>query len=189
MKIEKITFKHDGQECCVNGQIFEECDKQTLTDFYFSWKKLNEVNTIFNVRRINLPELLSEGLVCLLMNFVRTNAVQIDGLQSSSCDAINLKTGHTVQIKAASTKNKKSPGPTSFGPRSEFEELYFVHLDCDNDIFNIYDLSDIDYKKIMVNKTETIEDQAKMGKRPRVNILSKIIIPENRKPIYSYDFQ
>lgn len=157
-----------------NGTLFTEADKDLFLKIYRDWKSLNEIQPLFGARRLNVPESLTEGLTCVLMNLARTNASQFTGLNSSSFDAIDPNTGTTYQIKACSTVKGKKPGPTSFGPRSEFERLLFVHVDCDKDLFSIYEFKD-DLNSIMVNSTETFEDQCKQGRRPRFEMLSKIM--------------
>lgn len=185
---ENFKFVRNGINCSGSGDFFEESDKEVLNKYYYSWKALNEVNVAFDMRRANLPEMLSEGLASMLFGWVRTNASTIIGCPSSSCDLIDLERGKLIQLKGCSTAKGKSAGPTSFGPRSEFDELIFMHLDCETDTAHFYYLDADTYKDWKVNRTETIGDQQAQGRRPRVTILPKIL-ENDIQPILSYSFK
>jgi len=188
VETKNFTFVRNNIECKGIGDFFSTEDFKMIQKTYFSWKDLNKTYKLYNCRRANFPEMVSEGLPCLVFNWVRTNATHIKGITSSSCDAIDLKTGKLIQIKSCSSDKDTNIGPTSFGPRSQFDKLIFIHCDCDKDIVYFYDLSDIDYTQIMVNKTETLYDQQQAGKRPRFNVFSKIIQPFKLKPFYKTQF-
>lgn len=187
MKTANFKFVRDGINCSGTGSFFEITDKDTLNKYYHSWKSLNEVNVAFGMRRANLPEMLSEGLASMVFGWARTNASTINGCPSSSCDLVDLENGKLIQLKGCSTSKERNAGPTSFGPRSEFDELVFMHLDCDTDTAYFYRLDADTYKNWKVNRTETIADQQAQGRRPRVTILPKIV-ENNIKPIYTYSF-
>lgn len=89
-------------------------------------------------------------------------------------DLIDINTGDMIQLKACSTDKMHNPGPTSFGPDTEFDKLFFMHMDCDTDTAYWYELKANEYKQWKVNRSQTIEDQQKQGKRPRITILPKI---------------
>lgn len=184
---ESFKFVREGITCSGTGDFFEDTDKAILDKYYHSWKGLNEVNVAFGMRRANLPELLSEGLASMLFGWVRTNASTITGCPSSSCDLIDLDRGKLIQLKGCSTTKNTSVGPTSFGPRSEFDELVFMHLDCDTDTAYFYFLDANTYKDWKVNRTQTIADQQAQGRRPRVTILPKIK-ESGIEPIMTYHF-
>lgn len=187
MVTKNFTFVRDGITCSGSGDFFEQADKSILDKYYHSWKDLNEVNVAFGMRRANLPEMLSEGLASMIFGWVRTNASTIAGCSSSSCDLVNLETGKLIQLKGCSTAKDKAPGPTSFGPRTEFDELIFMHLDCDTDTASFYYLDAETYKDWKVNRNQTIADQQAEGRRPRVTILPKIV-EYGIEPIYTYHF-
>lgn len=188
MITKDFEFMRDGVKCSGTGTFFEASDKDTLDKYYFSWKNMNEVNVAFGMRRANLPEMLSEGLSSMLFGWARTNATHLTGCESSSCDLVNLETGKLIQLKGCSTTSDRAPGPTSFGPRSEFDELIFMHLDCENDKAIFYKLDSEEYKDWQVNRTQTIADQQAEGRRPRVVILPKIQA-NNIQPFYTYSFK
>ena len=187
MFTDNFTFIRNNIICSGSGDFFEDFDKNTLTKFYHSWKSMNEVNLTFDIRRINLPEILSEGLASMIFSWVRTNGTTISGGSSSSCDLIDLDRGKLIQLKGASTVSGRKPGPTSFGPRTEFDELIFMHLNCDTDTAYFYQLDAETYKDLKVNQTETVRDQQAQGRRPRLNLLDKVQ-EENLEPIAIYHF-
>lgn len=188
MFTENFAFIRNGIKCTGSGDFFEDFDEELLNNYYFSWKELNKINKTYGMRRINLPELLSEGLSSMLFGWVRTNASIISGCPSSSCDLIDLDSGELIQLKSCSTWNGSTPGPTSFGPRTEFDKLIFMHLDCDNNIAKFYELDSNTYKDWKVNRVETIADQQAQGRRPRVSILPKIK-EYNINPFFTYTFK
>lgn len=177
MKNINIKFNRHNITCTGMADLFDNTDLAILNKCYFGWKDLNAVYKKYGMRRANLPELLSEGLASALFGWVRTNGQQINGLESSSCDLIDLKGEdgkQTIQLKGCSTTSENRPGPTSFGPRSEFDRLIFMHLDCDIDTAYFYELEADTYQNWKVNRNETIADQQAQGRRPRVTILSHV---------------
>lgn len=187
MKNTTINFMRQDIACSGPADVFDESDLAIMNKTYFAWKDMNEVYHAYGMRRANFPELLSEGLTSALFGYPRTNGTQISNLPSSSMDLIDLNTGDMIQLKACSTDKNNRPGPTSFGPASEFDRLLFLHMDCENDTAYWYELEAENYKHWKVNKTETIEDQQNQGRRPRVTILPKIK-ENNLKPIKTYQF-
>lgn len=120
---------------------------------------------------------------------MRTNAKQIKGLSSSSCDLIDIKTGKTIQVKACSSLDKNDKvGPSSFGPDSKWDCLIFIHIDCSSNIAFFYDLSNENYLNWKVNKKETFQEQARAGKRPRLNLLD-LVKEKGYPPFYTYCFE
>lgn len=152
---------------------------------YYSWKGLNESNAVFNTRRINFPESISEGIGSASLGLLRTNNVTIHGARSSSCDAIDPNTGLTYQFKACSTivPNPRSGSPSTFGPRSEYDILIFLHMDCNEDKMYFY-LFNEDLYNIKMNNTETFEDQCEAGRRPRLDVLARV--KRNNIPYMGY---
>ena len=187
--IKKVTFTRNNVNCTISaGDAFSKDDLENLNRYYESWKALNEENRHFNMRRANLPELLSEGLASALFGWIRTNATSISGCHSSSCDLVDTKTGELIQLKACSTTAHSPAGPTSFGPKTEFDTLIFMHLDCEKNTASFYKLDATVYKSWMVNSFETIADQQAQGRRPRVVILDKIK-KDNLQPFYVHYFK
>ena len=189
MKTTKFSFAYNGTSCHGEGDFFTEEDLPILNNYYFQWKDINEINLTYNVRRANIPELLTEGICSALWGWARTNAKQIKGLSSSSCDLIDIKAGKTIQVKACSSlREDDKVGPSSFGPDSHWDCLIFIHIDCSNDIAFFYDLSNEDYLNWKVSKKETFQEQANAGKRPRLNLLD-LVKEKEYKPFYIYCFE
>lgn len=187
MITKNFTFIRNDSKCSGVADFFEKNDLSMLNEAYFAWKALNETYTKYHVRRATFPELISEGLTSALFEYARTNNNTISGMSSSSCDLIDIKNGVTIQLKACSTDSKHNPGPTSFGPRSEFDKLIFMHIDCDKDTAYFYELDADEYENWNVNRRETIKDQQAQGRRPRLTILPKIK-QYNIQPYYTYKF-
>ena len=187
MKNVKIKFTRKGVSCAGNADRFDQSDIPDIIKTYFAWKDLNEVYSKFGMRRANFPEFLSEGLTSALFGYERTNGSTISGLPSSSMDLIDTATGDMIQLKSCSTDATHNPGPTSFGPSSEFDRLLFMHMDCANDTAYWYELKSDEYKNWKANRLETIGDQQAQGRRPRVTILPKIRA-NNLQPIKTFVF-
>lgn len=175
METKKINFIRENTHCNGTADFYDDNDLDIIKEVYFSWKNLNEIYSKYKVRRANFPELVSEGLSSYLFGWGRTNGTNIKGLPSNSMDLIDIESGSMIQLKSCSTDNLHEPGPTSFGPSSEFDRLIFMHMDCTTDTAYWYELKANEYKTWKVNRTETIEDQQAKGRRPRVTILPKVI--------------
>lgn len=190
--ITNKEFIHDGKKCKIRyGDFWEETDLTTIKEVYNLLKLVNEINGNYDCRKWNIPEIISEGLTCMLFKWYRTNCSgSLIGI-SGSGDALNIKedgTGEIIQIKSY-TKRKGGAGPTSFGPRSKYDKLIALEVDLDTDLFSYYDLSDIDISSINVSKTETVEDQSNSGKRPRFSIDTEIIDKFDLKPFAIYNIE
>lgn len=168
------------------GDFFTVDDLEGINNAYSVWKSFNQFNLERNCRRMNLPELLTEGLASALLGMPRTNNVSLTNIDGSA-DLVDTVTGAEIQIKGISTSGNEDGGPTSFGPRTEFGRLIVVHVKIDEDKAYFYELDASEYKTWKVNKNETIEDQQKVGKRPRLTLLPKIK-EKNIQPfiVYSY---
>lgn len=173
------NFKTIVNRTILNGSgiFFDEKDLTTINEFYFGWKRMNEILVNAEFRRVNLHEIISEGLVATLFNY--TWKTQL-ALPHNSYDLFNYRAGRMVQVKGASIINSDdNPGATSFGPDSKFDELIFIRVDCEKDlafIYNIRQTSDT-IGAVKVNANETFADQASVGRRPRF-IFSKETIKE-----------
>src|SRR5690606_13659483 len=127
-------------------------------------------------RKLNVPDVVSEGIFCYLYAAVRTNSAN-----NGSQDAVMIATGDEVQIKSASIPNDL----TSFGPESTWTRLYFMDfapngsLDGQLDIY----LITTDIKKEILNSRfgETFEMQQQQGRRPRLSL--KRIIQRDNIPV------
>ncbi|MAG45739.1 MAG: type II restriction endonuclease [Nanoarchaeota archaeon] len=166
-----------GKKITALVNIFEEGDKKLIRDLYFSWKDVNKRIKEISTRGINLPEAISENAFCFFFD----DCVRIVKLKEGKCsyDVINTKTGSRIQIKAASVKYDL----TSFGPRSEWDELFFLDFSAGNGSFKVYKIEPDWIYKHMVNRTQTFEEQQKQNRRPRFSITKSLIVEKGLKPI------
>ena len=159
-------------------------DKQKFYKIYNLWIKLSKLLKFVGGRGINLPEGLSEGVFCISMNCVKL----ISNIQkaNTSFDCYDLKRKKRIQVKACSVL----PDLTSFGPKSIWDEIYFIDFYKDGSFKGKYDIYKIDNKDIYnhkVNENQTLKDQQLQGRRPRFSIYKEIILKKNLKPIKSDD--
>jgi hypothetical protein len=124
-------------------------------------------------RKVNLPEFISEGFWCLYnLKYKHYQVCRI--IEGHSADTINISQNPPIyqQIKASIVDEDL----TSFGPKSKFDELYFLDFSRLDGSVDIYQLDFEEIKKIVVNrkKGETFEMQQQQGRRPRLS-LKKLI--------------
>jgi hypothetical protein len=159
------------------GDQFEESDYKNLRQIFKDWFELNSKLSDLGGRGINVPDVFSEGLFCYYFNAVRTNGT------AYSFDAIMISSNQGVQIKSASIDKDL----TSFGPKSTWDELYYVDF-APNSIVDgniaFYKI-DLDLRNLVLNKkkNETFLDQQKQGRRPRLSIKNEVIRKYKLKPI------
>ena len=177
MRIEWQDFKINGKTITARVSINEEGDRELIKNLYQDWKKLNDRLKLIGTRGINLPETISENAFCLFF----PDCVRTVGLKKGKCsfDCINIKTGSRIQIKASSVESDL----TSFGPRSEWDELYFLDFSKGDGSFKAYLISPDEVYSRSMNINQTFADQQAQGKRPRFSIINEIIVPQGRKPV------
>jgi len=159
---------------------FESSDRKLLYRIYCKWRTLNKLLVSLGARSVNVPEGLSEGAFCLEMNMVQVIR-SIPGA-NNSFDCFDLKSNKRIQVKACSV----IPDLTSFGPRSKWDELYFLDFYRKgkwDGTFDIYIISNNEIYKRKVNSAKTFRYQQKEGKRPRFSIFEEIVLKKNLKPI------
>ena len=120
MREETHTFRLPEGVFHVQAIRFEERDRQVLAKTYSEWRSLSEDLRSLGGRGVNLPEVLSEGAFALEMNVLRV-VKSIPGA-NSSWDCYNPVSHKRIQVKACSVL----PDLTSFGPTSEWDEIYFL---------------------------------------------------------------
>lgn len=149
----------------------------SLHDAYWNYRAF--VTTIPWVKRApNMPSELTEAIVCLC-----TGAELIDEGHGD----ILLPHGAIGEVKGTSGYEGDL---SSFSPQSEFEKLFFVHMDpSSHDIYHVYDLGlDRDsIADVKVNNNETFADHSRGNRRPRFSIIDKIIRPRNMNPTWIVD--
>jgi len=164
----------------VNVLTFIESDRKFLFQVYKEWRTLCANLTKLESRTVNLPEGLSEGGFCLEMGCVRF-IESISGA-NTSFDAYDMSRKKRIQVKACSV----IPDLTSFGPKSVWDEIYFVDFYRKgkwDGTFDIYRIENDDIYNHKVNATQTLKDQQLQGRRPRFSIWSNIIEKKGLKPV------
>lgn len=178
----------EGKEISSDVDIFEEKDKQKIAEIYESWSKLSSNLTGLNCRRVNFPE-ISEVIFCFIYDCWRTNNLKGKDFHSSF-DCYNPKTKKTIQIKATSVIDDL----TSFGPKSVWDELYFMDFSNEsngkpnyNGDFKVYLIPNEEIYNRKMNANQTFVDQQKENRRPRFHMKKEIIQPLNLEPIGEFN--
>lgn len=160
---------------------FDKSDVKTIIQIYEGWRKTSDLLLSFKARSLNLPEGLSEPIFCLAMqNCVRVVS-SISGA-NSSFDCYNLKEKKRIQVKACSVL----PDLTSFGPKSEWDEIYFMDFYSNglwDGEFKIYQINTSDIYSYKVNINQTMQDFKNAGKRPRFSLYTGIIQTQQIQPL------
>ncbi len=181
MEQKNIKLDLDGTEVVAELQLFDNSDKKKIKKLYKKWLSLSDLCQNMKGRRINIPEIISEGLFCVEFNCARF--IKCSGKMSSSFDCLRLSDNKKIQIKACSVEHDL----TSFGPKSKWDEIYLVHF-FPNKTYDgsyvVYKIEDSDIYNHKVNKNETFKDQQIAGKRPRFSLMKDIIIPKGIKPTH-----
>jgi len=136
-------------------------DTMELLESYIKYCK---ILSKFNKRRANFPEGISEDLVRIILS-------QIHGIEctgKTTGDIKNISTNEKYEVKCFT-----STGPSSFGPKENWNEIFFVDFTSyEKMIFSIMRIrlsnNDPLWKNIKVNSKETYFDQCNAGKRPRI---------------------
>lgn len=177
MRIEWHNFSINGREVEALVTLFGSWDRWKLKRLFFRWKKLNDDIKKISTRGINLPEAISENAFCLFF----PECVRVVKLRRGKCsyDVLNRRTGSRIQIKASSIDDDL----TSFGPRSEWDELFFLDFSRGDGSFKVFKIEKDWIYKHKVNRNQTFSEQQAQSRRPRFSITENIIKPRNLKPI------
>jgi hypothetical protein len=131
-------------------------------------------------RGANIPEALTEALVCLCT----------DGkLKTSGEGDLLLPDGRIGEVKATS---KPDGDLSSFSPQESWDTLFFVIANPgDGFDYHVYDteMSRSDFGVIQVSKAHTFNDQAMAKRRPRFSIIEKVISEYDMEPTWRVDIQ
>lgn len=144
---------------------------------YFMWKDLNNAIKSQVSRGINIPDMISEQMVCYALNLKWNKG-------GKSGDATDEK-GSLIEIKATSNYDRDV---SSFSPKTHFDRLIFFRLNQKENIADIYDLglNGDSFKTLKVNSSESVETQQKMKRRPRLSLI-EYIKQNNIKKLCSID--
>ncbi|WP_300261173.1 Bsp6I family type II restriction endonuclease [Clostridium sp.] len=179
MKVKEIELLLPEGDFKSEVLEFEPKDIKTLKEIYDEWRNLSDNLSKVNARSVNLPEGLSETAFCLAKDMCRVTK-SIKGANSSfDCYDINgRRNRNRIQVKACSVL----PDLTSFGPKSEWDRIFFVDFFRNGDwdgTFDIYEIDTEDVNNFPVNKSETVADQKSQNRRPRFSIFDGLIL-ENK---------
>jgi len=144
---------------------------------YKAWKSLNEErNKISRSKRVtNLPEEISEGLVCYYCNYY---------LHLETKSNIPLTYDIFNESKTSQVKGSCSNAPSSFSVKeTTYDVIHYFNLDINTDHFQIYEIPKSVLSTLKITADKTFTQQREEGKRPKVNIMESIVIPYNIKPV------
>ena len=172
----------------VSALQFDISDKAYFAEFYTNWRKLcDESKKIGGTRQINTPEAMSEGIFCMMTGSIKIldKEPKLPPKVVSSFDCYDQLKKSRIQIKASANLTS----PTSYGPRSQWDEIYFIDFEVNGDFkgdYRIYEIDSYVIDNVIVNnkKNITFKEMQKSGKRPRFSIYKKIIEPLNIQPIF-----
>jgi len=144
------------------------------------------MKNVFGGRSINLPQELSENLAIQIIRIVEGSDLKwcktaqprisgdayLDGYcqVTYTSDRVNI----TLVRQINELKFFSSTGPCSFGPTEKWNVIYFLDgLEYRDFKFKLYKFSlandSNEWKQLRVNSTETFEDHASVGRRPRLS--------------------
>jgi len=183
MEIREHTIKVFGQECRLDLMHFNEKDGKEWKRIFDLWKKLKLGLRGYKSREPNLPEGLSEVAFCLWSGAGRYLKFRgtIKGI-AGSFDTFDVGTCRAQQIKACSIEKDL----TSFGPKSKWDDLYF--LDFYNEgksdgCFDVYLIPNKYIRNQSLNNAEKFTDQQAQKRRPRFSMKKGIIAKYKIKPL------
>lgn len=180
MTIRKIKTEIFSEKCQLQIMDFVRSDGAQWKAVFDLWRGLKMGLRKYKSREPNFPEGLSEVAFCLWSGSSRF--ISASGLSNTSFDTFNTKTNRAEQIKACSIQKDL----TSFGPKSKWDDLYFLDFYNSGKIdgrFDIYKIpSELIYEH-KVNKSQTLKDQQGEKRRPRFSIKKDIIEKNKIKPI------
>lgn len=147
---------------------------------YFKWKDLNTYISNNSHRGINMPDAISEPMGCYCLGY-KWNRGDAAGDATDSSD-------RKIEFKATS---RYEGDLSSFGPKTEFDDLVFLRFKLDENLLYIYDLGldSKEFGKYPANKSETIDDQKKQGRRPHVSLLELFVEPNKLEPDIIFDIR
>lgn len=180
MTTRKIKTTVFTKECHLEIMDFIKSDGAKWKAIFDLWHSLRVGLGEYKSRGPNFPEGLSEVAFCLWSGSSRF--ISARGLSNTSFDTYNTNTSRAEQIKASSIKSDL----TSFGPKSRWDDLYFLDFYNDGKVdgrFDVYKIPNSAIYESKVNKSQTLKDQQGEKRRPRFSIKKDIIEKNHIKPI------
>ena len=180
MKIRKLKSTIFSKDCTLEVMDFTKSDGKKWKEIFDLWRGLKMGMREYKSREPNFPEGLSEVAFCLWSGSSRF--ISARGLSNTSFDTVNTKNKRAEQIKACSIDNDL----TSFGPKSKWDDLYFLDFYSSGKVdgkFDVYKIpNDLIYKH-KVNKNQTLQDQQTEKRRARLKVKKDIINKNGIKPL------
>jgi len=186
MRSEICTFVLPEGRFNVEAIRFDLEDRGKLAEIYLNWRRLSDQLRGLGGRGVNLPEVLSEGAFALEMDVLRV-VKSISGA-NSSWDCYDPVRHKRIQVKACSVL----PDLTSFGPTSQWDEIYFLDFYREGKWDGTFDIYKIENELIYnhkVNENQTMRDQQDQKRRPRFSIFKDIIQKKGIRPIKTGDLK
>lgn len=183
MDIKEHQTKVFGNDCKLELMHFVKSDGKKWKEVFDIWKKLKIGLRDYKAREPNFPEGLSEVAFCLWSGSGRY--IKIKGTKkgiAGSFDTFDLNKKKAQQIKACSIDNDL----TSFGPKSKWDDLYFLDFYNKGKVDGCFDVYLIPSKYVnnqALNKKEKFTDQQEQKRRPRFGIKKEIISKYKIKPL------
>lgn len=181
MKTKKVKTRLFGKNAEIDVMEFDETDRRKWRSLFDQWATLNRELKEYGARGLTFPEGLSEVAFCLLTSSVKK--LKTPPGVTASFDTYNLTTKKAQQIKASSVEYDL----TSFGPKSKWDELYFMDFYNDgkhDGTFSLYLISNDLIYGHKVNRNQTLKMQQEQGKRPRLSLKKDLIIPHGIVPAH-----
>jgi len=181
MKTKKVKTRLFGKNAEIDVMEFDETDRRKWRLLFDQWATLNRELKEYGARGLTFPEGLSEVAFCLLTSSVKK--LKTPPGVTASFDTYNLTTKKAQQIKASSVEYDL----TSFGPKSKWDELYFMDFYNDgkhDGTFSLYLISNDLIYGHKVNRNQTLKMQQEQGKRPRLSLKKDLIIPHGIVPAH-----
>ena len=187
MEIKQHVTEVFGTECKLELMHFNRGDGAEWKRIFDLWKKLKLDLRGYKSREPNMPEGLSEVAFCLWSGAGRFISVRSKNKVKipRSFDTFDINSGCAQQIKACSIERDL----TTFGPKSRWDELYFLDFYNNGEVdgyFDIYKIPDEYIHNQSVNKKENFKDQQSQKRRPRFSIKKEIILKYGIKPLASH---
>lgn len=169
---------------------YMEDDIPYFKKYFDTWKIQCENEIMLDDRTSNLNAGFTEGLFCIWnksVRFVSYNTAKSNGfkytqkLVNSSLDTYKIETEECEQLKSSI-----GFGPSSFGPKSIQDKLYFMHFYNNGNIdgsFDIYEIPNDLLYSTYVNETQTFRQQQEQKRRPHLSLMEKVIYPNNIQPL------
>ena len=160
--------------------VIDNARLNAACEAYFIWKDLDTYVKSVDTRGINIPDVISEPIACYCLGYLWNRGKE-------SGDATD-PSGRKIEFKATS---RWEGDLSSFGPKCQFDDLIFLRFNLRQNKMYIYDLrmnSEV-FGTYPANKTQTIEEQKRQGRRPHVSLYSLFIEPENVQPDIIFDIR